>query len=223
MFLLMYAATSRFANWCFAWRRDCHRRQPLKFGLRKRHVRFTPKNGLRWSDRPSPVRAKRGHPEQLLNFPRLFQTTFKLCDTVCFRDMTEKAGGVLISDGRSSVRLSRAGPPNELGYPTIIDVRAGPFQGSVLDKTVGVGGFREQLAILYESLKGDAKLGSYDGFVELAITGNGSGGMEVRVKAVGDHTTPIQLTFAIYIDQSYLPAIIEQIDIEFPPPYRTAV
>jgi hypothetical protein len=22
MFLLMYAATSRFANWCFAWRRD---------------------------------------------------------------------------------------------------------------------------------------------------------------------------------------------------------
>jgi hypothetical protein len=137
--------------------------------------------------------------------------------------MTEKAGGVLISDGRSSVRLSRAGPPNELGYPTIIDVRAGPFQGSVLDETVGVGGFREHLATLYESLKGDAKLGSYDGFVELVITGNGSGGMEVRVKAVGDHATPIQLTFAIYIDQSYLPAIIEQIDIEFPPPYRTAV
>jgi hypothetical protein len=137
--------------------------------------------------------------------------------------MTETVSGVLISDGRCSVRLSRAGPPNELGYPTIIDMRAGPFQGSVLDETVGFGGFREQLATLYERLKGDAKLGSYDGFVELAISGNGSGGIRVRVKVVSDHVTPIQLTFAISIDQSYLPALIEQIDIEFPPPYRTAI
>jgi hypothetical protein len=139
-----------------------------------------------------------------------------------FDDMIERAGGVLISDGRSSVRLSRAGPPNELGYPTIIDVRAGPFQGSVLDETVGFGGFREQLATLYERLKGDAKLGSYEGF-ELNITGTGSGRIEVRVKAVGEHAPLIQLTFAFCIDQSYLPAIIEQIDIEFAPPYRAAV
>ena len=137
-------------------------------------------------------------------------------------DMTERAGGVLISDGRSSIRLSRAGSPNELGYPTVIDVRAGPFQGSVLDETVGFRGLREQLATLYERLKGDAKLGSYEGF-ELNITGNGSGGIEVRVKAVGEHVPLIQLTFTFYIDQSYLPAIIEQIDVEFPPPYRAAV
>jgi hypothetical protein len=136
--------------------------------------------------------------------------------------MTERDGGVLISDGRSSVRLSRAGPPNELGYPTIIDVRPGPFQGSVLDETVGFGGFREQLATLYERLKGEAKLGSYEGF-ELNIIGNGSGGIEVRVKVVGEHVPLIQLTFAVYIDQSYLSPIIEQIDIEFPPPYRAAV
>src|SRR5882762_3807787 len=127
--------------------------------------------------------------------------------------MTERDGGVLISNGRSSVRLSRAGPPNELGYPTIIDVRAGPFQGSVLDETVGFGGFREQLATLYERLKGEAKLGSYEGF-ELNIIGNGSGGIEVRVKAVGELVPLIQLTFVFYIDQSYMPAIIEQIDIE---------
>jgi hypothetical protein len=138
--------------------------------------------------------------------------------------MTKEADrGVLIGDGRSSVRLSRARPPNELGYPTIVDVRAGPFQGSVLDETVVFGGFREQLATLYERLKGDAKLSSYDGLIELTITGDGRGGMKVRVKAVGDHVTPTHLTFAIYIDQSYLPAIIEQIDTEFPPPYRTTV
>jgi hypothetical protein len=139
-----------------------------------------------------------------------------------FDDMLERAGGVRISDGRFSVRLSRAGPAIELGYPTIIDLRAGPFQGSVLDETVGFGGFREQLVTLYERLKGDAKLGSYEGF-ELNITGNGRGGIEVCVKAVGEHVPLIQLTFAFYVDQSYLPAIIEQIEIEFPPLYRAAV
>jgi hypothetical protein len=71
-------------------------------------------------------------------------------------------------------------------------------------------------------LKGDAKLRSYEGF-ELNITGNGTSGIEVRAKAVGEHLPLIQLTFAFYIDQSYLPTIIEQIDIEFPPPYRAAV
>ena len=50
-----------------------------------------------------------------------------------FDDMIERAGGVLISDGRSSVRLSRAGPPNELGYPTIIDFARRPVSG------IGVG------------------------------------------------------------------------------------
>src|SRR5882762_10296140 len=136
--------------------------------------------------------------------------------------MTERDGGVLISNGRSSVRLSRAGPPNELGYPTIIDVRAGPFHGSVLDETVWFGGFREQLATLYERLQGEAKLGSDEGF-ELNIIGNRSGGIEIRVKAIGEYVPLIQLTFGFDIDQSYLPAIIGQVDIEFPPPYRAAV
>jgi hypothetical protein len=136
--------------------------------------------------------------------------------------MTESEGGVLISDGRSSVRLSRAGTPNELGYPTIIDLRAGPFQGSVLDETVGFDGFRGHLVTIYESLDGKAQLGSFEGF-ELDIVGNGKGGIEVRVSAVGQHVPLIKLTFVFYIDQSYLPAIIQQIDIEFPPPYRAVI
>jgi hypothetical protein len=42
MFLLMYAATSRFANRCLRGGRFATIGSPLKFGLRKLHVRFTP-------------------------------------------------------------------------------------------------------------------------------------------------------------------------------------
>ena len=91
--------------------------------------------------------------------------------------MAETEGGVLISNGRCSVRLTRSGEPNELGYPTIIEVRAGPFQGSVLDSAVGYAGFREQLSALYESLLGEANIYSYEGN-ELVLTGNGTGGSE---------------------------------------------
>jgi hypothetical protein len=61
MFLLMYAATSRFANRGLRGGGFATIRSPLKFKLRKLHVRFNFKNGLRWSDRPSPKGANRRH------------------------------------------------------------------------------------------------------------------------------------------------------------------
>jgi hypothetical protein len=134
-------------------------------------------------------------------------------------NMVGESDGILISDGRSSVRLTRGGEPNELGYPTIIDARAGPFQGSVLDNPLDYGSFRTQLVELHASLRGVAKLSSYEGF-ELDVTGNGNGAIEARVRVIGEHVPLIQLKFEIYIDQSYLPAIIQQIDSEFPPPHR---
>jgi hypothetical protein len=136
--------------------------------------------------------------------------------------MTDGSDGVLISDGRSSIRLTQDGQPHELGYPTIIDVRAGPFQGSVRDSLLDYGTFRTQLVDLHASMRGIAKLGSYEGF-ELDVTGNGVGGIEARVRVIGEHVPLIQLKFEIYIDQSYLPAIIRQIDTEFPAPYRTRI
>ena len=74
--------------------------------------------------------------------------------------------GVVISDGRSGLRLSRVGEANELEYLTLINVRAGPFSGSITDDTVtGFLTFVEQLENLYETLSGTAKLNSYKGFV----------------------------------------------------------
>jgi hypothetical protein len=62
--------------------------------------------------------------------------------------------GVMIADGRSGVRLSRVGEANELGYPTLIDVQAGPFNGAVRDYTVGdYSGFLEQFESLYAGLQ----------------------------------------------------------------------
>lgn len=126
--------------------------------------------------------------------------------------------GVLISNGRCWVRLTRHGSANELGYPAIIDAGAGPFQGSVLDETIGIESFRRQIIALHKTMTGEARLGSYEG-LDVVLIGNGTGGIGVHVKITADHVAPIQLTYSFGIDQSYLPAIIQQIDAEFPPPY----
>jgi hypothetical protein len=131
--------------------------------------------------------------------------------------MTQEQRGVLISDGRSSVRLTRDREPDEFGYPTIIEVTAGPFRGAVLDRTVEYTEFRKQLSALHESLKGEAWLGSHEGN-ELVLSGNGLGGIEIRAKIIGEHVPLIQLTFTFNLDQSYLPVIIRQLEAEFPPP-----
>jgi len=135
--------------------------------------------------------------------------------------MISSDGGVLISDGRSSVRLTRMDKPNELGHPTLIEAQAGPFRGSVRDDTVYFGNFRSQLTKLYDTLSGDAKLASYEGF-ELDLIGNGMGHIRVDVTVIGQHVPLIRLTFGFSIDQTFLPMIIRQVDAEFPPPYRAA-
>jgi hypothetical protein len=129
--------------------------------------------------------------------------------------------GVSISNGRCAVRLKRAEPPG-LGYPTLIEVKAAPFTGTVKDDTVcDYGTFQTQLIELHRSLSGEAKLGSYEGF-SLVLSGNGRGAINVAVIVIGEHVPPIRLDLKFTIDQTYLPRIIRQIDEEFPPPYRDA-
>ncbi len=124
--------------------------------------------------------------------------------------------GVVIADEHSGVRLSRLGEANELGAPTLIEVRAGPFVGEVRDDTVGdYSAFLQQLALLYERLVGTASLGSYEGF-SLSLVGGGGGGIEVSAVVIGGHVPPIRLAFEFSLDQSYLPSIIRGIRREFP-------
>jgi hypothetical protein len=123
--------------------------------------------------------------------------------------------GVLIGEGQCRLRLSRAGSPDEAGYPTLIEVEAGPFRGRLTDDTVGnYPRFRDQLTHLSETLRGSASLTSREGF-ELTLEGNGRGTVEVKVALDGGHEAPINLTFAFAIDQSLIAAIIAAIEQEF--------
>ena len=124
--------------------------------------------------------------------------------------------GVVIADARSGLRLSRVGEANEVGYPTLIEVRAGPFSGSIRDDTVG--GFRifiEQLKILYKTLSGEAFLKSFEGF-SLSMTGGGRGEIGGSAVIIGEHVPSIRLTFEFGFDQTYLPGIIRALRREFP-------
>ncbi len=128
--------------------------------------------------------------------------------------------GVVIADERSGVRLSRLGEANELGTPTLIEVRAGPFVGEIRDDTVcNYAAFLEQLVLLYDRLVGTASLGSYEGF-SLSLVGGGGGGIEVSAVVIGEHVPSIRLAFEFSLDQSYLPPIIRGIRREFPAPNR---
>lgn len=129
-------------------------------------------------------------------------------------------GEVLIGDGRCRIRLTPAGPANELGYPAVVEAEAGAFRGSVQHDGFNIGVFREELARLGEQLRAGAELRSYDGFL-LRLVGDGKGGITGQAKVVAEHMPPIMLTFEFSIDQSYLPEIIRQLDAEFPPPYYT--
>jgi len=132
----------------------------------------------------------------------------------------ESDSGVVIADGRSGVRLSRSHEASELGYPTLIEVRAGPFTGSVYDDSVGdYSRFLEQLESLYSRLSGTATLGSNEGF-RLSLVGRGGGGISVSAVIIGEHIPSIKLAFEFPLDQTYLPPIIRGIRREFPPPTR---
>jgi hypothetical protein len=126
-----------------------------------------------------------------------------------------ETGGV-IADQRSGLRLCRLGEANELGYPTLIEVRAGPFSGRVRDDTVtGFQRFIRQLETLYETLSGTAELNSYEGF-RLCMTGGGLGGIGGSVVMIGEHVPSIKLKFEFGFDQTYLPTIIRAVRREFP-------
>ena len=129
--------------------------------------------------------------------------------------MRESQGGVLISDGRYGVRLSRTEAAHDRGYSTLIEAQGGPFSGSVQDDCNNWHMFRFQLTALYESLSGKARLWTYDQF-ELVLVGDGRGAISVRADIIGEPEQRSRLSFEFAVDQTFLPAIIEQIEAEFP-------
>ena len=73
-----------------------------------------------------------------------------------FRD--SETGGV-IANGRCGVRLSRLGEADVLGFPSEIEVRAGPFSGAVLDDGLPFSPrFVAQIEAFHATLRGEAEI-----------------------------------------------------------------
>jgi hypothetical protein len=124
---------------------------------------------------------------------------------------TQIEDSVVIGDGRSSVMLTPAGPPS-LGFPTQIAIVAGPFQGTIIDDTVGpYERFHRGLVALYQSLTGTARLGSCEGF-SLELTASRTGSIWVHVVAFGSHVPGVKVEYEFGFDQTYLPPIIESVE-----------
>lgn len=122
----------------------------------------------------------------------------------------------MIGGAANYVRLSRLGARQECGTAVRIDVKAGPFEGTVRDDTlVEITAFREELSRLYERLDGTATLASYDKF-RMVMRGDGRGGIAISVELFGEHCPLSKLSAEFEIDQTYLPSIIEQMTREFP-------
>jgi hypothetical protein len=118
---------------------------------------------------------------------------------------------VVISDGQSGVILTPAGAPS-LGFPTKIDLVAGPFRGTVIDDTVGsYERFHSELVNLYKSLSGAARLGSYEHF-SLELTASRTGSIWIQVVSFGNHCPIVKLEYGFRLDQTYLPPIIKSIE-----------
>ncbi|MFD2235796.1 Imm32 family immunity protein [Phaeospirillum tilakii] len=123
--------------------------------------------------------------------------------------------GVLFTDGISRIELRPAGPP-ALGTPTRIKASTGPFVAEVEAEAWDYEKFRNGIARIHETLSGEAELTFVEGGHSIRVTGDGQGGVEVKV-VISDGRAPCQafLTVTITLNQSYLPDVIHAIRRQF--------
>jgi hypothetical protein len=122
---------------------------------------------------------------------------------------------VVISDGRSEVKLVPVGAPG-VGFPTRLEVSSGPFSVAIEAEARSYAAFCESLATLHKNLTGEARLEFWNEEHCLVLRGNGRGSIEVMLN-VTDSRTPwfARLTVKMFLDQSYLPTIIHDIRESF--------
>ena len=128
---------------------------------------------------------------------------------------------MLFTDGKDKVFFH---PPETYsdghGFHHLIEIVSGPFRGVVkassYDGLAALKPFRQELAALYESLKGEAHLPrSYDN-AWLSVKGDGFGHLKVKGEVRAGNMMQSRLTFEFSIDQTHLPEIIKALDRLFP-------
>lgn len=72
--------------------------------------------------------------------------------------------------------------------------------------------FASEIRRLYKTLTGAAKLCPIDSILEIALTGDGRGGVTVHGYASADGQYDTRLTFTFEIDQTFLPVIADSLE-----------
>jgi hypothetical protein len=103
--------------------------------------------------------------------------------------------------------------PDGYGYHHLIEVRGGPFRGTIDAQTYvnvsAIGRFRDALIQLYQNLTGEARL-EYENF-KLSFVGDGRGHILVQVKANAGPIMETRLAYEFGLDQTQLPEAISSL------------
>jgi len=112
------------------------------------------------------------------------------------------------------LRLIPIGAP-KLGFPARIEIECGPFAVAVEIEARLDQHFRQSLARMQETMKGEARLMAWDDEHSLVLTAQGRGDLKL-VANISDGSRRGRLTVEMRLDQSYLPGIIRNIERCFP-------
>lgn len=120
------------------------------------------------------------------------------------------------------VRLSNIGDHGDGWFSADVEVVVGAFRGRYRAdfNSWAFANFRAELEKLYQTVSGSAVFTSYEGQLELTLTCNVTGQIEVRGEAMDYAGTGNSLSFRLGIDQTYVPAILEDLRLalkRYPP------
>ncbi|QDV33190.1 WapI family immunity protein [Tautonia plasticadhaerens] len=110
--------------------------------------------------------------------------------------------------------LDRPGESGDDWLVTEVVIAAGGFSGRfrAFLRAEELAGFRSRLATLHDELRGEAVLDCTDGWLRVAVSGDGRGGLVARCEATDDPAIDNRLRFVLLLDQSYLPGMIDGLD-----------
>jgi hypothetical protein len=111
------------------------------------------------------------------------------------------------------VRVEILGDNGDGWFSADVGINVGGFRGSYSAdfNSWAFSDFQAQLEKLYGSVSGSASFTSYEAQLELVLTCNSQGHVQVRGVAMDVAGTGNRLVFQLHIDQTYVPAIVSSL------------
>lgn len=96
----------------------------------------------------------------------------------------------------------------------VVEVSAGAFSGKfdAAFLTQDFVGFRDQLSVLYDSLKGEANFTTLEDQLSIRVAGNGRGGLTVTGEALDQPGNGNKLVFEFALDQTSLVPVLRELN-----------